>query len=40
VVECALEGGYFEWPRDADSEAVAAELGVSRATFLKYFRKA
>jgi len=40
VVECALEEGYFGWPRDADSEAVAAELGVSRATFLEYLRKA
>ena len=40
VVECALNEGYFEWPRDADSEEVAAKLGVSRATFLEHLRKA
>lgn len=40
VVECALEAGYFEWPRDADSETVAGKLGISRATFLEHLRKA
>jgi predicted DNA binding protein len=40
VLECALEAGYFEWPRDADSETVAGQLGISRATFLEHLRKA
>lgn len=40
VIERALERGYFEWPRETDSEALAAELGISRATFLEHLRKA
>lgn len=40
VIECALEEGYFEWPRDASSEEIAEKLGVSRATFLEHLRKA
>lgn len=40
VLECALEEGYFEWPRDANSETVAGKLGISRATFLEHLRKA
>lgn len=40
VLECALEEGYFEWPRDADSETVSGKLGISRATFLEHLRKA
>jgi len=40
VIECALEEGYFEWPRDADSEDIAEKLGVTRATFLEHLRKA
>jgi predicted DNA binding protein len=40
VIECALEEGYFEWPRDASSDEIAEQLGVSRATFLEHLRKA
>jgi predicted DNA binding protein len=40
VLECALDEGYFEWPRDADSETVAGKLDISRATFLEHLRKA
>jgi len=40
VVERALERGYFEWPRATGSEELAAELGISRATFLEHLRKA
>lgn len=40
VIECALNEGYFEWPRDASSEEIADELDISRATFLEHLRKA
>lgn len=39
VVRYALEAGYFEWPRRATSEEVAAGLGISRTTFLEHLRK-
>ena len=40
VVERALEEGYFEWPREIDSEAMAETMEISRATFLEHLRKA
>lgn len=40
VVECALNAGYFEWPRDASSDEISDALGISRATFLEHLRKA
>ena len=40
VLEVALDSGYFEWPRTTDSETLAQELGISRATFLEHLRKA
>lgn len=40
VVELALDRGYFQWPRDTPSEELAAELDISRATFLEHLRKA
>lgn len=40
VVETALEAGYYDWPRDADAEAVADVLGVTHPTFLEHLRKA
>ena len=40
VVETALEGGYYEWPREADAETLAAELDISHTTFLEHLRKA
>lgn len=39
VVKHALDSGYFEWPRAATSEELAAELGISRTTFLEHLRK-
>ena len=39
VVRHALEAGYFEWPRRATSDEIAAEMGISRATFLEHLRK-
>lgn len=40
VIELALERGYFEWPREIDSDELAAELEISRATLLEHLRKA
>jgi predicted DNA binding protein len=40
VVALALEKGYFEWPRAADAETLAAELGIAHSTFLEHLRKA
>lgn len=40
VVQQALDSGYFDWPRETDSEELAAELDISRATFLEHLRKA
>jgi len=40
VIEAALRGGYFEWPRRIDSEELADRLGISRATCLEHLRKA
>ncbi|AGB36960.1 helix-turn-helix domain-containing protein [Natronococcus occultus] len=36
----ALEAGYFEIPRRTSSEAVAAELGISKSAFLERLRRA
>ncbi|UHQ95072.1 helix-turn-helix domain-containing protein [Haloterrigena alkaliphila] len=40
VVTCALEEGYFEWPRGISSEELADELGINRTTALEHLRKA
>lgn len=40
VVETALQGGYYEWPREADAETLAADLDISHTTFLEHLRKA
>lgn len=40
VIECALNNGYFEWPREISSEELAEELGINRATALEHLRKA
>jgi len=40
VIECALEAGYFEWPREISSDELADEMGVTRATLLEHLRKA
>jgi PAS domain S-box-containing protein len=36
----AHTGGYFEWPRDATGEDVAAAMGVCRSTFHQHLRAA
>jgi len=40
AVEAALHAGFFEWPRDASGEEVAASLEVSPPTFHQHLRKA
>jgi len=40
VVELALDAGYFEWPRETDSEMLAEKLGIAHSTFLEHLRKA
>ena len=40
VVTCALEEGYFEWPREISSEELAEQLGINRTTALEHLRKA
>lgn len=40
VVECALDGGYYDWPREQTGDELAAQLGISRPTFLEHLRKA
>lgn len=40
VVTLALEGGYYEWPREADAETLAARLDITHSTFLEHLRKA
>ncbi len=40
VVSCALEEGYFEWPREISSEELAEKLGINRTTALEHLRKA
>jgi len=39
AVTAALGMGYFEWPREADAEALADRLGVTHATALEHLRK-
>jgi predicted DNA binding protein len=40
VLRLALRAGYFEWPRRADAETLAAELDITHTTFLEHLRKA
>ena len=40
VLETAYEMGYFEYPRDATAEAVAAELDVATPTFTEHLAAA
>lgn len=40
VVRTAQRLGYFEYPRDADAEAVAAAVGIARSTFAEHLAAA
>jgi len=39
ALQAAVHSGYFEWPREATGQEVAAALGVSPATFSQHIRK-
>lgn len=36
VLETAYEAGYYDWPRDCTGQEVAAELGITSATFSQH----
>jgi len=40
ALETAYLGGYFEWPRPADGDELAASMGISRQTFHQHLRAA
>jgi len=40
ALETAYHAGFFEWPRDASGEDVAASIGVAPPTFHQHLRKA
>jgi len=39
VLKTAYYNGYYEWPREADSEALADSLDIASTTFLQHLRK-
>ncbi len=39
VLKIALENGYFDYPRKADTRTLAAQLGISPSTFSETLRK-
>jgi predicted DNA binding protein len=40
VVRVAFYAGYYDQPRTADAETVAAELGIAQSTFSQHLRAA
>jgi len=36
----AFHAGYFDWPRSADAETVAAEIGIAQSTLSQHLRTA
>ena len=40
AVRVAFYAGYFDWPRTADAETVAEELGIAQSTFSQHLRAA
>ncbi len=40
VLETAYDGGFFERPKDANSDELAARLDITRSTFLQHLRAA
>jgi len=40
VLETASELGYYDWPREATAEEVAAELGIASSTLHQHLRAA
>ncbi|WP_144904040.1 helix-turn-helix domain-containing protein [Halobellus captivus] len=40
VIQTAFEAGYYDWPRETTGEDVAAELGITSATFSEHIHAA
>jgi predicted DNA binding protein len=40
AVRIAFHAGYFDWPRSADADTVAAEIGIAQSTFSQHLRTA
>mgnify|MGYP002124740165 CR=1 FL=1 len=40
ILEKAFEEGYYDWPRECTAEALAAEFGITTATFCEHIRVA
>jgi len=40
IFEFARNNGYYQWPRGVTARELAAELGISKTTFLEHLRKA
>jgi predicted DNA binding protein len=40
AIEAAYHAGFFEWPRDASGEELAASFGISPSTFHQHLRTA
>jgi predicted DNA binding protein len=40
TLQTAFHAGYFDWPRGADADTVAAELGIAQSTLSQHLRTA
>ena len=40
VLRMAFHAGYFDWPRSADADTVAAEVGIAQSTLSQHLRTA
>ncbi len=40
ALRMAFHAGYFDWPRSADAETVAAEIGIAQSTLSQHLRAA
>jgi PAS domain S-box-containing protein len=40
ALQIAFHAGYFDWPRSADANAVAGEIGIAQSTFSQHLRAA
>jgi PAS domain S-box-containing protein len=40
ALETAYHSGYYDWPREVDSETVAESMGITKPTFLEHLRRA
>ena len=40
TLQTAFHAGYFDWPRSADADTVAAELGIAQSTLSQHLRTA